>query len=369
MGNKRERERESVVPLTLFPIQDENRAEQFEILAEGLEADIENRFADRLANTARRARMAEAAYTEGERLERVQKVLFRMAELHRTGMIHPYLKPIRTRALVSWLLPKAILYGATKDQAEALGYSEYAIWSDELLERIFTGEYYADDRARLESIGVYNARHLRQTLEALKDLHQPPSEEEIRARKLRELCLDLVGCKIDGYFPTPPDVVDRLIQLARLEPGLETCEPQAGKGDIADRLRDIVGEKWLSVCEVSWTLRQILEFKGHNILEFDWLECTDRQFHRIVQNPPFENFQDIDHVLHSYDRLYPGGRLVSVMCESTFFSKTKKAVKFREWLEELYSNAWVEKGVEGAFLESDRPTGVRYRIVTIDKPE
>ena len=36
-----------------------------------------------------------------------------------------------------------------------------------------------------------------------------------------------------NYFPTPPDVVDRLMEIARIELGMLCLEPSAGRGAIA----------------------------------------------------------------------------------------------------------------------------------------
>jgi len=50
-------------------------------------------------------------------------------------------------------------------------------------------------------------------------------------------------------------------------------------------------------------LRKILEVKGFNVVGNDFLEHK-KSYDRIVMNPPFENFQDIDHVRHAYDLLF-----------------------------------------------------------------
>ena len=52
-------------------------------------------------------------------------------------------------------------------------------------------------------------------------------------------------------------------------------------------------------------------------------------------NPPFSNRRDIEHVRHAYELLKPGGRIVAIMGEGSFFGSDKKATEFREWLDSL----------------------------------
>src|SRR5688572_10064976 len=82
---------------------------------------------------------------------------------------------------------------------------------------------------------------------------------------------------------------------------------------------------------------------------------------------PFEYGQDIKHVRHAYELLASGGRLVSVVCEGPFFRSDAKSVAFREWLDELAAD--VEQLPDDAFqgIEAFRQTGVRTRLVVIDK--
>ena len=54
------------------------------------------------------------------------------------------------------------------------------------------------------------------------------------------------------------------------------------------------------------------------------------------------------------------------MSEGAFSRTDRKASEFRDWLDEVGGEA--EDLPDGLFLESDRPTGVRTRIVVIGKP-
>ena len=55
------------------------------------------------------------------------------------------------------------------------------------------------------------------------------------------------------------------------------------------------------------------------------------RYDRVVMNPPFAAGNlDIDHVLHAYEFLKPGGRLIAIMSASVEFNDSVKARSFRE---------------------------------------
>ena len=66
-------------------------------------------------------------------------------------------------------------------------------------------------------------------------------------------------------------------------------------------------------------------------------------------------------------QLASGGRLVAIMSQGPFFREDRKAKDFREWLDEVGGES--EELPEDAFkgIEAFRQTGVRTRIVSIDR--
>ena len=82
---------------------------------------------------------------------------------------------------------------------------------------------------------------------------------------------------------------------------------------------------------------------------------------------PCENSAEIDHLRHAFDQLAPGGRVVAVMSEGPFFRQERKANDFREWLDDLGGES--EQLPEDSFrgVEAFRETGVRTRVVWVDK--
>lgn len=163
-----------------------------------------------------------------------------------------------------------------------------------------------------------------------------------------------------GYFPTPPELAQRVVDLAGIEPGMITLEPSAGQGGIADHipLRPMV-----TCVELLSDNVKVLEGKGYRVHAGDFLATSPaEEYDRVVMNPPFEKQADIDHVLHAWKFLKPGGRLVSIMAASVAFRENRKTTEFRELLE---SHGFMEHNPAGAFKSSG--TMVNTVTVVLDK--
>ena len=164
------------------------------------------------------------------------------------------------------------------------------------------------------------------------------------------------------YFPTPKDVVRQLIELAELNSSDYVLEPSAGEGAIANELKVITNN--VHVIELNPKMYAVLEPIFQMSMNKDFLQVEPKELYdKVVMNPPFSKQQDVDHILHAYKTLKPGGILVSVVSESPFFRNNKKSVEFREWLEKM--NAEIIDLEAGAFKESG--TMVKTRIIKVRK--
>ncbi|MAT67925.1 MAG: hypothetical protein CMJ58_00195 [Planctomycetaceae bacterium] len=177
---------------------------------------------------------------------------------------------------------------------------------------------------------------------------------------------ELIGKQLPGFFPTPQVVIDQMLELAEIQPGHAVLEPSCGKGDIVTALKQSHPQSPVTAIEQNRTLADVLAAKGIDAELADFLEHSG-SYDRIVMNPPFESLADIAHVRHAFNCLAPGGRLVSVMSESPFFRSDKKSVEFQRWLGSL--GGYTLKLPENAFAGADafRQTGVRTRLVVIDR--
>lgn len=165
-----------------------------------------------------------------------------------------------------------------------------------------------------------------------------------------------------GYFPTPPAVVARLIELADIEPGMAVLEPSAGQGAIANAVADLGAT--VDCYELLRENYLILtgNLKLRHVRPMDFLaQAPEASYDRIVMNPPFAKQADIHHVNHALRFLKPGGLLVSVMSAGVTFRDNKLTQDFRDLIRARGGD--IEVLPDGAFKESG--TGVRTVVVTI----
>jgi phospholipid N-methyltransferase len=317
------------------PQGDPKRADYFWDLADRMNERIEEKRNPAIANlnwTRRRAEIASYMRDEADEMAAVQCALFALSDAHATGTVPDSLAGIRYKNEVELLLK----------------YENWPGWEE------------ASKRMHRAGINAGNYEEARATLLELAD---PPDHSEERA--LQELESEVRGWvgQIDGFYPTPEDIARRLVRLAEIKDGHTILEPSAGGGAIADVIMAQHPDADLDVIELHYSLADVLERKGYEVIGTDFFEVNGQRWDRIIQNPPFENLADIDHVRHAYEHLAEGGRLVSVMGESPFFRRDRKAQAFRTWLFDVGGRD-IELE-QGAFAESG--TNVKARIVVIDR--
>lgn len=164
-----------------------------------------------------------------------------------------------------------------------------------------------------------------------------------------------------NYFPTPPVIVERLLDLADIQKGMHVLEPSAGQGAIAIPCAAIGAH--VDTVELNDKNADILITRGFDVLARDFLNVVSlgKLYDRVVMNPPFTKQQDIKHVIHALGFLKPNGLLVSVMSASVTFRSNKLTQNFRSLVEQR--GGTIEPLPEGSFKESG--TGVNTVIVII----
>jgi type I restriction-modification system DNA methylase subunit len=184
------------------------------------------------------------------------------------------------------------------------------------------------------------------------------------------------------FFPTPPAVAERLVELAELKSGDMILEPSAGQGAIIkaiDRELSVlqqVNEKYnlgvtitnkVYAYELMPVNRVFLKkIENCELIGEDFLtEAGKTLYDKIIANPPFSKNQDIEHVLKMWECLKPGGMIVTIMSKHWQHCNFKKETAFRNWLTDV--NADIHEIEAGAFKESG--TIVGSCIVVIDKPK
>lgn len=310
-------------------------ADKLRALADKLQGDIDHKLGHRLTNTPKRQREAASARHEGTRLQRTQKAMRALADLHDAGTVPPLLARLATKAAIYDLA------GSHIDRSNA-GYYDAGI---------DTGKPY----------------HTTPEALALWELIGGPSEADRRADDLRRKLEALQFAKIPGYFPTPAAVIADMLDAAEIGDGEVTIlEPSAGSGAILDAVHKAHPNALLYSYEVHTSLREVLKLKGYQCHGHDFMEAeAEPIFDYVLMNPPFENGQDMAHIRHAFDMLKPGGRLVAIMSPGPFFRQDRKAQEFRDWFDDMAG----EKTdiAAGAFKESG--TGVATVMVVLDKSE
>lgn len=310
---------------------------------------------DGLRSTPRRARIAAAKAAEARTLEHIQSTLLKLAEGHEDGGVPQPLADITDRKATAYLVTTLEWLARARENAETYRDESY-------LKPV--RHYYSvfGDSEVLARAGINNEEAFEMAVHALQELLETDLQRARRKQKLEDLERSLIGAKIPGYFPTPEPLARHLVELADVQEHQRVLEPSAGRGNIAEILRATSPKSTLHVIELNHTLRELLELKGFMVVGEDFLEHQNR-YDRIVMNPPFERFQDIEHVRHAYSLLESGGRLVSVLSEAVFFRSEKKVEDFRAWLEKV--GAYVESNPADAFRASG--TSVQTRNVVIQK--
>lgn len=177
-----------------------------------------------------------------------------------------------------------------------------------------------------------------------------------------------------GYFPTPQPVVALLLEQADIEAGNLVLEPSAGQGAIAVAVAklgaivhcfeiDPTNSDKLATALFAVAPEYSVSTRDFLTVERPQANFRGDLYDRVVMNPPFAKQQDIKHVLHAFEFLNPGGRLVSVMSAGVSFRTNKLTEDFRQFVDAhdgdiapLPADSFVESG-----------TGVSTVIVTMNK--
>lgn len=170
-----------------------------------------------------------------------------------------------------------------------------------------------------------------------------------------------------GAFFTPAGLADQVIAMADLKPGMSFLEPSAGGGALLSRAAAIVGSDNCVAVELQPCLAERLRESGYTVFTGDFLSRMDwhpaGQPQVVAMNPPFSRQMDVSHVLHGYEMLAPGGRLVAIMSAGVGFRTNEKTVGFRELVACVGS---MRDNPPGSFRESG--TDVNTVVVVLNKP-
>jgi len=393
------------VKKTLKQAVDEKRVGKLRDLADRMDSQIEAKLNPAIGQqnvTARRASIAGNMMEQGRRMQEVQQLLRAIADRIEAGDLPESLAKVKTKADAETVLAqtysppwmhKSVVDDALKaikgkpgapairdalkgvPRHGAYGYEPRTAEQLKAMEQLTRvarkhgarlGREDLAQGKRFWALGIRSQADLDKARNDARSLLKPAPKDSRTDQKIREKTAALIGVKIPGFFPTPATVGKRMVESAEIEEGMKVLEPSAGKGDLADVIKQETGIAPDTV-ETSSSLGDILALKGYQPVARDFMEFEGK-YDRIVMNPPYEKGQDIEHVRHAYDLLEPGGRVVALMSEGSFTRSDKKATQFREWLEEVDGTSERLPAKSFTGKESFRQTGVSVRMVVIEKP-
>ena len=146
-----------------------------------------------------------------------------------------------------------------------------------------------------------------------------------------------------AFYPTPEDVVHRLLYNTYIDNDDKILEPSAGEGHIIDGImkkKKVKENINITAVEIDSNRCAILRDKyngcsnikihNENFLDMKAVEIYDL----IIMNPPFYGTHYMNHIRHAYDFLKPGGKLISILPASASVNSGKKHEAFRKWVNE-----------------------------------
>lgn len=208
------------------------------------------------------------------------------------------------------------------------------------------GSYYESERNGLIKAGITAENY-----EEAHGLFQAYGDfdllNETKQERVERTSLEIIMQRPPGYFPTPDDVIDVMLNGIIFETKHDTLrvlEPSAGSGNIARHLREHLADIEDAVLHVIERYRPLLQMlrdqdfiviNDDDFLEFH-IENVERDGYDIIAlNPPFENKAHMDHVQHAYSLLRSGGQLSAIVPNGTLTGSDKKSKAFKEWFDDL----------------------------------
>lgn len=155
--------------------------------------------------------------------------------------------------------------------------------------------------------------------------------------------------QVTQFFPTPPDVARVMAAMLDLYAGQSILEPSVGAGALLDAVflharnagihiaRFHAVEKDREACEAfekSELFADICRKSHASIMCGDFLQAQTPAkgfyFDRVIMNPPFSRGDDIKHILHAWEFLKVGGKLVALCANGP-----KQNAILKPWSESL----------------------------------
>lgn len=129
-------------------------------------------------------------------------------------------------------------------------------------------------------------------------------------------------------------VIDQMLDGVQLT-NRDVLEPSAGSGNLAEGiLKAFPYVSSLDCVELNKELRTELLRKGFTVVGNDFLQFqTEKKYDFIIATPTYKNNVDIEHIMHMFNFLKPGGKIVALTYPEWAMKNGEHQVRFRKWLE------------------------------------
>lgn len=177
------------------------------------------------------------------------------------------------------------------------------------------------------------------------------------------------------FYPTPQNLIDKMLCDLDFKIISSILEPSAGKGNIIEELKKREGGLYgykkyqfnIDCIEADQNLQHILKGKNFRVVHNDFLTYnTMKEYDLIVMNPPFSN--GCKHLLKALEmQRRNGGAVVCALNAETLKNIcTNDRLDLQRKLTEY--NAKIEF-IQDVFLDAERKTNVEIALIKVQLPE
>lgn len=180
------------------------------------------------------------------------------------------------------------------------------------------------------------------------------------------------------FYPTPQNIIDKMLFDLDFTMIKSILEPSAGKGDIVEALKKkegnhnkYYGKQYyqfdIDCIEADQNLQHILKGKNFRVVYNDFLTYnTMKEYDLIIMNPPFSN--GCKHLLKALEmQQRNGGAVVCLLNAETLKNLCTNDRQYLQCKLTEY-NAKIEF-IQNAFLDAERKTAVEIALVKVQLPE
>lgn len=180
------------------------------------------------------------------------------------------------------------------------------------------------------------------------------------------------------FYPTPQNIIDKMICDLDFTMIRSILEPSAGKGDIVEALKNKAethNKYWgnkefkfdIDCIEVDQNLQHILKGKNFRVVYNNFLTySTMKEYDLIIMNPPFSN--GCKHLLKALEMQQRNGG--AVVCLLNAETLKNPCTNDRQDLQRKFTeyNAKIEF-IQDAFIDAERKTAVEIALIKVQFPE